>query len=250
VLIVWAALLMLVPIGYALVFRAGAVAAGMLGALDFSPPSFLVTREVAGFSRGLVRFTHSWNAIWLLIASAVVAYLLHHGALTVFDRLDQFPSRRTRLPAPGTPFRVYASRAWCAVLALLVLLTATWTGTVVWLAASRAHGDATSYGWRGGLGLGEYLFASVVAALLVAYSRSGHGWLIVAMPVAALAGAVTNVFRVPRDLVFPAGSRALERIVTASGGGSLWAALFVGFPACLLGAYLVARGRPLQEQRL
>jgi hypothetical protein len=230
VLAVWAAILLLAPAGYAIAFRSAAVAAGVLGALDFSPPSFLVTPEVAGFARGLAQFTRSWNGILLLIASISAAFLLHHGALDVFRRLDKFSAGSTWRSARATHF----------VLALVVLLSATWTGAVVWLAASHAHGNATSYGLRGGLVQSDYLLALAIVAMLVTYSKSARGWLLAVTPLAALLGAFASVSTVPRDLVFSVGRGELERMGSAWGGGSLWAALFVGFPACLLGAYLVA----------
>lgn len=234
VLAVWAALLLLVPAGYAIAFRAAAVAAGVLGALDFSPPSLLVTPWFAGFARGLAQFSRSWNGILLLVASVLAAFLLYRGALGAFERLGQFSAGRTRRPAPVTRF----------VLALVVLLSATWSGTVVWLAASHAHGDTTSYGLRGGLVQGDYLLALAVVGVLVAGSNSTQGWLLAVTPLAALLGACANDLPVPHELVSSAGRADLERAGAWWSGGSLWAALFVGFPLCLLGVYLVARVRP------
>lgn len=230
VLAVWAVLLLLTPSGYAIAFRGTAVAAGALGALDFSPPSFLVTPEVAGFARGLVQFTRSWNGILLLIVSVWAAYLLHRGALGVFRSLDEFSAGRRLRPA----------RVVRVALALVVLVSATWSGTVVWLAASHAHGDATSYGVRGGLVLSDYLLVLAVVAVFATGGGSAQGWLLALTPLAALLGAVANVSPLPHDLAYPIGREGLERIGLALGGGSLWAALFIGFPACLLGVYLMA----------
>ena len=162
VLALWAALLLLVPAGYAIAFRAAALAAAVLGALDFSPPSFRVTPWVAGFARGLAQLSRSWNGVLLLVASlAARGFPLYRGALGVFGRLGQFSAGRLRRPGPVTRF----------VIALVVLLSATWTGTVVWLAASHAHGGPTAYGSRGGLLQGDYLLALAVAAVLVAGQR-------------------------------------------------------------------------------
>jgi hypothetical protein len=233
VLAVWAALLLFAPAGYAIAFRAAALAAAVLGALDLSPPSFRVTPWTAGFARGLVQLSRSWSGVLLLVASLAAAFLLYRGALGVFERLGQFSAGRLRRPAPVTRF----------LLALVVLLSAAWTGTVVWLAASHAHGDATSYGSRGGLVQGDYLLALAIAALLVAGSGSTQGRLLVVTPLAALLGAFASDLPVPHELVWSAGRADLERAGAWWGGGSLWAALFVGFPLCLLGIYLVARVR-------
>ena len=156
------------------------------------------------------------------------AYLLHHGALRVFNRLVEFSAKRTLRP----------SRAIRFAFALVVLLSATWSGTVVWLAASER--DATSYGTRGGLVLSDYLLALTTVAVLVASSENAQGWLLAWTPLAAVLGAVANVSPIPRDLMFSVDREGLERIGGAFGGGSLWAALFIGFPACLLGLYLMA----------
>jgi len=234
VLAVWATLLLLVPAGYAIAFRAAAVAAAALGALNFAPPPFLVTSWVAGFAGGLARLSRSWNGIALLVASLAAFFLLYRGALGTFSRLGEFSAGRTRQPALATRF----------VLALVVLLSAAWSGAVVWLAASHAHGDVTSFGSRGGLVQGDYLLALAAAALLVADSGSARARLLAVTPLAALLGCFAHDLPVPHDLVSSAALTDLERAGAWWGGGSLWAALFVGFPLCLLGVYLVARVRP------
>jgi hypothetical protein len=234
VLTVWAALLLLVPAGYAIAFRAAAVAAAVLGALDLIPPPFLVTSWVAGLARGLTQLSRSWNGVLLLVASLAAAFLLYRGALGAFERLGQFSAGRTRQPALATRF----------VLAMVVLLSAAWTGTVVWLAASHAHGDAMSYGSRGGLVQGDYLLALALAAALVAGSGSTRGRLLAVAPLAALLGALASALPLPHQLIWSTGRADLERAGAWWGGGALWAALFVGFPLCLLGVYLVARVRP------
>jgi hypothetical protein len=244
VLAVWAAFVLLAPVGYAVAFRGAAVGAATLGALNFAPPSFLVTPEVARFARGLAQFPRSWNGIWLFIASALAAYFLHQSALSSFARLDQFASRPVRRPVRAAPARIHAGRGCSFALALAVLLGATWSGTVLWLAATNAHGDGMSYGLRGGLVQSDYLLALAIVAALVAYSQSAQGWLLAATCLAAVLGAVANVSPVPHDLAVGVGFGVLTRIGTAWGGSSLWIALFAGFPACLLGVYLVARVRP------
>jgi hypothetical protein len=228
VLGVWAALLLLTPTGYTIAFRCAAVAAGALGALDFSPPSFAVTPEAAGFARDLAQFTRSWNAALLLILTMTAAYLLHRGALGVFISLSEFSVRRTLRPARTVRFAV----------AFVVLLSAAWTGTVVWLAASQP--GTASLGVRGGIVLSDYLVALGVVAVLVAGSAHAQGRLLASMPVAAVLGAVANVSPIPRDLMFSVERTGLERVGDAFGAGSWWAALFIGFPACLLGVYLMA----------
>ena len=116
---------------------------------------------------------------------------------------------------------------------------------MVWLAASHAHGDATSYGLRGALLAASYLPILVIVAAGVTSSAGAQHWLLAAVPLAALLGTTGNVWRVPRDLSFSLGhGELMERIAAWWGGGSLAAALFVGFPACLAGVYVVARVRP------
>lgn len=249
VLVVWAAFLLLAPVGYTIAFRSAAVAAGALGALNFTPPSFLVTPESAGFARGVAQFTQSWNGILLLVVSVPVAYLLHQGALSVFDRLDQWSVVRRMQRHAASPIQVLAAQACRIVLALVVLLVATWSGTVVWLAASHTHGGAVLYGLRGGLVLSDYLLALGVVAVLVAHTQSAQGWLLIAMPLAASLGAAAKVSPVPHDLIFSVARGELARVGTVWGGGSLWGALFVGFPACLFGVYLMARVRPVGGRR-
>lgn len=255
VLAVWAALLFFTPSGFTIAFRGAAVAAAALGALDFSPPRFIVTSGTAGFARGLTQFSRSWNGILFLIASVVVAYLLLHGAVSVFERLDRFSDRRTRRPArAGRPkawrrarparLAIYGGAAGRLAVALVVLVLACWSGAVVWLAASHAHGDVTSYGLRGALLATSYLPILVIVALLVTSSGDAHNWLLAAVPLAALLGTTGNVWRVPRDLSLSLGHGELGRIAALWGGGSLAAALFVGFPACLVGVYVAARVRP------
>jgi hypothetical protein len=248
VLAVWAAFLLLAPAGYTIAFRSAAVAAGVLGALDFSPPSFVVTPKVAGFARELVEYTRSWNGIWLLLLSASVAYLLYRAGLSASERLGQLSARQARRPTLASPTQIYASQVCCAVLALVVLQAAAWSGTVVWLAARHAPGDVMSYGMRGALVQSDYLLATAVVAVLVACSQVARGVLLLAATaLAASLGAVSNVSPMPRDLALSVGGGELARIAATWGSGSLWAALFVGFPACLLGIYLVARIRPARD---
>jgi len=79
-----------------------------------------------------------------------------------------------------------------------------------------------------------------VVAALVAGSDSARGWLLAWTPLAAALGAIANVAPIPRDLMFSLERAGLERIGGAFGGGSLLAALFIGFPVCVLGMYLMA----------
>jgi hypothetical protein len=236
VLVVWAALLLLAPAGSTLAFDGTAVAAGVLGALDFSPPSFLVTPKVAGFAGEVVRFSHGWNWILLLVTALLGASLLHHGAVRAFGLLDEFSARQTRYPARAARF----------VLALVVLVSAAWSGAVVWLAASHAHGDAASYGFSGTLVLSNYLLALTVVAVLVPRGSPAQGWLVTVTLLAALLGTVPGNSYLAHHLAVPIGRGELERI-HPTWGGSLWAALFIGFPVCLLGAYLMARVRRLRS---
>lgn len=139
VLAVWAVLLLLVPAGYIIAFRAALAAAAVLGALNFAPPSFIVTSWVTGFTGDLAHFTRSWNGIVLLVASVAAAFVLHQGALSGFERLDGTSAGRRRGSAPASLAVVFAARACCVALSLVVLLAAIWSGTVVWLAAAHTH---------------------------------------------------------------------------------------------------------------
>ena len=246
VLAVWAALLLLAPIGCVAAFRAAAVAAGVLGALYLVPPSFVITPAFAGFARGLADATRSWDAIWVLVASVPAAFVLHRGALTVFEHLDQLSPGRIRRHI-RTPFAlVYAARAGCVAVTFVVLLAATWTGTVVWLAASPAHGDTTTYGAV----ISDYLLLLGIVAVCVACSTSAQGWLTAVIPLAAWLGAAANVAPLPRDLASAAWPREAARVAALWGSDSLWGALFVGFPVCLAGVYLVGALRQVGTHRL
>src|ERR1700722_7671043 len=146
---VWAALLLLTPIGYVTAFRGATVAAGALGALRLVPPSFAMTSAFAGVARGLADFTRSWNGVWTLAASVTGAFVLYQGALSVFGHLDQLSPGRVPRQSRTPLALVYASRAACVAVTLVVLLAATWSGTVVWLAAAAAHGDTAVFGNTG-----------------------------------------------------------------------------------------------------
>ena len=238
VLAVWAALLLLTPTGYATAFRGATVAAAALGALDFAPPSFLVTSKVAGLARGLAQFSRSWNGIALLIGSVAGAYLLYRAALAVFGRLDRFSAVRAERPTRTARF----------LLVVVGLLLATWSGAVVWLAA-HPHGNAASSEARAGLVLSDCLLPLAVVALLVATSDKAHRWLLAVTPAAAVLGGVADVWALPRDLTVSFGRTELARMGTALGADALWVALFAGFPACLLAVYLMAPVRPVRGAR-
>jgi len=239
VLAVWAAWLLGTPTGYTTAFRGAAVAAAALGALDFAPPSFLVTSKVAGLARGLAQITRSWNGIALLIVSVAAAYLLQRGALAVFGQLDQFSAVRGQRPTRTARF----------LLVAVVLLLATWSGAVVWL-AGHPHGDAAAAGARAGLALSGCLPALAVVAVLVTTSDKAHKWLLpVASSAAVLGAVVADAWPLPRDLTVSFGRGDLERMGTALGGDGLWVALFACVPACLLAAYLMAPVRPVRGAR-
>ena len=79
----WAVLLLLTPPGYTAAFRAAAITAGALGYLNFIPPHFPVTTEVAAISRWLST-AGSRSFIPYLIASIAAAWALQYSAVNRF----------------------------------------------------------------------------------------------------------------------------------------------------------------------
>ena len=246
VLAVWAALLLLAPLGRVTAFRAAAGAAGAVGALHLVPPSFVITPAFTGFARWLADVTRPWDGIWMLVASVPAAFVLYRGALSVFGHLDQLSPGRIPRRTLTPPALVYAARAACVAITFLVLLAATWTGTVVWLATSPAHGGTATYGAV----VSDYLLLLGIVAVCAACSTSAQGWLTAVIPLAAWLGAAANVAPLPHDLAFAAWPGEAARVAALWGGDSLWGALFVGFPVCLAGVYLVGALRQAGRHRL
>jgi hypothetical protein len=247
VLICWAALLLLTPTGYALAWRAAPVTAGVLGFLEFSPPSFPVTTWVGAMSRWLVRFDYHWRAdgIAVFIASVAAAYVLQSYAPGVFLRLGRFRSRPGRRSLTGSGSGDLVRRACATLLVLLVLLLVTWVATVVRLAASHpgTGGLEMSFGFQGGLYQSKYLLVLAFIAVCLAQAYSVEYWLIVAAALTACYGLAPHAVTFPSMLEFPVGRGELTRLGAAWGAGSLWAALFLYVPAVVLGIYLTARLR-------
>lgn len=242
VLILWAVLLLLTPTGYTLAFRSAAMAAGILGFLHFSPPSFLITTRVTAVSHWLSTFS-GHGAVPYLILAIAMAYVLLSSAVGAFGRLDDVHRKAHRVPYGG-PSSFDFTRRMCAVpLILLVLLSVTWAVTVVRLAASGASrpGAEISYGLQGGLYQSKYLLVLVILSIAVSRITIDRKWLIVAVILAALYSLAPGALPFPSTLEISAGKGQLIHIGTAWGPDSLWAALFIFIPAVVLGIYLVAR---------
>jgi hypothetical protein len=245
VLLSWAVLLLLTPTGYTVAFRAAVLAAGILGYLDFSPPSFWVTARVTAMSHWFISFDDYWSrhAIPFLIFSIGAAYVLQYSAVSMFEQLDQLPIKPGR-ESYGESSSLDLLRKPCAMLlVLLVLLSVTWAATVIRLAASHASilSPEISYGFQGGLYQSRYLLVLAIIAACFPQIYNVENWLIAAVVLTALYGLAPNALPFPSILEISAGRGQLARIGTAWGGGSLWAALFIFTPAIIFGIYLVAK---------
>ena len=247
VLLSWAVLLLLTPTGYTIAFRMAAVAAGILGYLRFSPPSFLVTTKVAAMSHWLVRVGGRGGVLYLVVALAT-AYVLLSGAVGVFGRLDHLRRRVRRAPYAGPPSDDPISKLCAAALILLVLLAVTWAATVIRLAASGADrpGAGISYGLQGAVYQSKYLIVLILIAVAVSRLAAPGTWLIVAVAVTTWYSLAPGTLPLPPALEISVGRGQLIHIGTAWGADTLWAALFVFIPAAVLGMYLV--GRVLTQQ--
>lgn len=245
VLISWAALLLLTPTGYAVALRAAPVAAGVLGYLELSPPSFPVTTWVSAMSRWLVRFDLHWtaDAIPVFIASIAVAYVLSYNAAVVFGRLGRFRNRPARRAGAGSDAGDLVRKACAVLLILLVLGLTTWAATVVRLAASHpgASGLEMSFGAQGGLYQSRYLLVLAVIAVCLAQAYSVKSWLVAAVALTAWYGLAPGAVTFPSMLEITAGRGEWTRLGAAWGAGSLWAALFIYIPAVMVGIYLTGR---------
>ena len=244
VLICWAVLLLLTPTGYAVAWRAAPVAAGVLGFLDLSPPSFPVTTWVSAMSHWLVRFDHHWrpDGILVFFVSVLVAYALLSSAAGLFRRLDRFRARPDRRARPGSDAGDLIRKVCAMLLILLMLLLATWAATVVRLVASHpsVSGLEMSFGAQGGLNQSKYLLVLAFLAVCLAQAYSIEYWLFIAVALTAWYGLAPAAVTFPSVLEIPAGRGELARLGAAWGTGSLWVALFIYIPAIMLGSYLTA----------
>lgn len=240
VILCWAALLLLTPRGYTFAFRAAAVAAGILGYLRFSPPSFLVTTRVSAVSRWLIRFDGRATIPYLVLVIALV-YVLLSSAANTFGHLDQLRKSPHRVPHDELYSAEFIRRLCAIPLIMLVLLSAIWAVTVVRLASSGASfpGVEISYSFQGKLY--PYLFLLVLISVAVSRINNGGNWLIAAVILTTWYNLVPSALAFPSILEISADRTQLIHISTAWGSDSLWAALFIFIPAVVLGIYLVAR---------
>lgn len=242
VLLSWAVLLLLTPDGYTLAFRSAAIAAGILGFLRFSPPSFLVTTRVATLSHWLTTFS-GHGAVPYLILAIAMAYVLLSSSVGIFGRLGDVRRKAHAVPYGGSSSFGFIRRLCALLLILLTLLSVTWAATVIRLAASGASRPSAeiSYGYQGGLYQSKYLFVLVIVSITVSQIIISRKWLIVAVILTALRSLAPRVLRFPSTLEISAGRGQLTHIGTAWGPNSLWAALLIYIPAVVLGIYLAAR---------
>ena len=254
VLLSWAVLLLLTPIGYTIAFRMAAVAAGVLGYLHLHPPSFLDTTKVTAISHWLASFSPA--AVVYLILAIPMAYLLLASAAAVFGRLGYLHRNARSVRYYGSISLGFTRRLCAMLLTLLVLLSVTWATTVARLAASgpRFPGAAISYGLQGALHQSRCLLVLVFISAAASQIASGIKWLIFAVILTALYNLMPGVLTFPSStaplkvvltlpsfLEVPAARTQLIHIGTAWGADSLWAALFIFVPASVLGIYLVIR---------
>ena len=247
VLLSWAVLLVLTPTGYTIAFRMAAVAAGILGYMHLSPPSFWVTTRVAAVSHWLVR-VGGRGGVWYLVVAIAAAYVLLSSAVVVFGRLDHLRRGTRRASYPGSLSSDPIRKLCAAGLILLGLLAVTWAATVVRLAASGADrpNAGVSYGLQGAVYQSKYLFVLILIAVAVSRLTAAGTWLVVAVALTTWYSLAPGASPLPSFLDISACRGQLIHIGTAWGAGTLWAALFVFIPAAVLGMYLV--GRLLTQQ--
>lgn len=245
ILLWWAVLLLLTPTGYTLAFRAAAVAAGILGYLQLFPPPVVLSARVAGISHWLMRFDNHWNryAIAVLIFSMVLAYVLQSSAVAIFRHLTYLSNKPGRVPYGALRSPGFIQRLCVALLVLLVLLSAGWAAIIARLSASGVNGASSeeSYGFQGGLLLGNYLLVLILIAVLISHATAGDKWLTGAAVVTVLYALVPHTPALPPYLETSVAREQLTRIGMAWGADALWAALFIFVPVAVLGIHLVAR---------
>jgi len=219
--------------------------AGVLGYLGFSPPSFWVTARVAPATHWLVSFENHWHrdVIAFFIISIGAVYVLLRSAIHRFRRVGELSSGRRRAPH-AEPHVLWLARRLCAtVLVLLVLLLATWTATIIRLAASHASIQSSGHspGFQGGLYQGIYLLILAAAAVLIPQHHDSGRWLAGAAALAALYSVVPNGLRVHSVLVTAVAKYEPAGIGAAWAVNSLWHVLFIFIPVIVLGPYLIQK---------
>lgn len=241
VLVVWGVLLVITPTGYTAVFPAAACIAGILGFLHFSPPDFQVTARIATASQWLTRFDSRWSrdAIPFLISSIVVAYLLQASSASIFKSL-RYSSSQSRFSSHfEISLRTRIRNLVAVCLVLLVLLSVTWSATVIQLVAAR--NAELAYGFQGGLEQSRYLLVLTLTALCFARIYNVKRWLFIAVSCTALYSIEPKLLPFPSMLEVSAGRGGLAHLGEAWGSNSVWAALFIVIPAVIFGIYVVAR---------
>jgi hypothetical protein len=138
----------------------------------------------------------------------------------------------------------WLARKLCAtVLVLLVLLLATWTATIIRLAASHAsiQSSGHSSGLQGGSYLGIYLLILAAAGLLFPQLHKSEKWLAGVTILAALYSVAPNKLRIHSFLVTSATKYEPIGIGAVWGINSLWLTLFVFIPLIVLGPYMIKK---------
>lgn len=246
VLVVWAALLLVTPVGYVAAFRAAALSAGAVGYLNLVPPSFLVTRWVARVADSLLE-AHPQRNPPIVLGTALgflgLALLLLSIARRVFTSLEGLRLRPGWRVRAGIRSGNSASKLVAVPLIALILLLAIWAGTVVRLAATGATvpGKLAQDGSQAGAWAGDYLLAILLVAVVVPLLRAARpaAWMAV-----LCAGAIASI-PVVADHSSALRIPLLTSQFTALGGDcgadSLWIALFAGVPFIVFGLYLADR---------
>jgi hypothetical protein len=225
VLLVWAALLIVTPNGFAFAHRSATVVAGILGYLHFSAPSFFLTSEVASISHWLSRLDNrcSDNAVLFLIVSVILCWVLISNAARTFSQLGRVGQ---------WPFGWLIRKQCALVLAALVLFLAVWAAIVIRPAAS--HQDIRVSDQEAIL----YLLALILLAVLSAQGGDDGKWLAGFTLLASVYALAVSTAPGPGQR---AGTALLIRIGAAWGADLSLTALFLFIPAGLLGVYLVGR---------
>ena len=246
VLVVWAALLLITPVGYVAAFRAAALSAGVVGYLQLVPPSFPVTRWVARVANSLLAaYPQGKPPIVLGTALAFLglALLLLSADRRLFTSLEGLRLRPGLRIRAGIRSGNTASKLVAVPLIALILLLAIWAGTVVRLAATGATvpGKLAQDGSQAGAWAGGYLLVIVLAAVVVPLLRAARpaAWTVVLC--AGVIASIPVVADHSSALRIPLLTSQFTALGGDCGADSLWIALFACVPLIVFGLYLADR---------
>jgi hypothetical protein len=261
VLLVWAVLLLVAPVGFSDSVPAAAVLAGVVGYLHLVPPPLLFPSLLPRVSRALIvantpvfQVNHrSANpaGVEVVCGVLIVALLLQLAARRRFRRLQDLGARWDPQPGNGVFSRRLTRKLVAMPLVALVFLLVIWAGTVIRLAASHGAAPASmvAYGTQGGIEQANYLLIVVVIAVLL--SLVGNARLVTLVVLLALAFTLTPIAQEDTSrLRIALWSAQLARIGREWGTETPWVALFACVPLALLGMYLGGRLLARHEIRL